>query len=334
MFRRSRLAAVGVLVFATTTLLTGVVSGDVLADQAVVGGNALKVSPVRQDLEMDPGTSKTFTVTIENMTTTPAKLHPIINDFTAGNDEKGEPNILLGEDEYAPTHSLKRYITKVSDFTLGSREIKNITFKITVPKDAAGGGYFGAVRFGAAPHDPTQAKNLSLSASVGSLILVRVNGDIREEMTIKSFNARQKDAIKTFFTSNKDVKAVVRFENGGNVQVAPFGKVVLKKGDKAIAEYEINDKIPRGNVLPDSIRRFEVNLDKVGAFGKYKIEGNFGYGSSGQLLSASKTFYVIPMTLVIAAGTVLVLIVLLAIVLPKMIRSYNRRVIRRASGRR
>ncbi len=330
MFRRSRLVAVGLLAAAMATLLTGAASGDVLADQARVGGNALKVFPVRQDVEMDPGTTKTIEVTIENLTTTPGKLHPIVNDFVAGPDEQGQPNIILDENESAPTRSFKQFTTKLNDFTLGSREARLVKVKITVPSNAAGGGYFGAIRFASAD---SSNKQVSLSASVGSLVLLKVNGDIQEKMGIESFVAQQNKKPGRFFTKNKDLKAVVRFKNTGNVQLAPFGKVVLKKSGKIIDQYDINTTDPRGNVLPDSVRRFDVSLDKVGSFGKYTLEGNFGYGTTGQLLTGKYTFYVIPVTVILMGLGVLLVLLFFIFVFPRMLRAYNRRVIRR-SGRR
>jgi hypothetical protein len=88
--------------------------------------------------------------------------------------------------------------------------------------------------------------------------------------------------------------------------------------------------------LPDSIRKFPTPLgDKVGNFGVYKLEGNFGYGSNGQLLSASTTFYVIPKGVILGFILLVLLIVFLVIGLPKLIRRYNQRVISRAGrGRR
>jgi hypothetical protein len=75
--------------------------------------------------------------------------------------------------------------------------------------------------------------------------------------------------------------------------------------------------------------------NKVGGFGAYKLEGNFGYGSNGQLLSASTTFYVIPKAVIIGFILIVLLIIFLVLGLPRLIRAYNRRVIARAGrGRR
>jgi hypothetical protein len=135
------------------------------------------------------------------------------------------------------------------------------------------------------------------------------------------------------FTSNKNLQGVVRVRNSGNVQEQPFGRIVLKKGDKVLGSYEINNTDPRGNVLPDSIRKFSVDLKNVGSFGKYTLQGNFGYGSSGQLLSASTSFYIVPVWMIIIVLLLLALVLFLIFGLPKAVRRYNQNILRRA-GRR
>lgn len=301
---------------------------------AAAGGNGLRVSPVRTDITIKPGQTQSINVTATNITTIPATLQVIINDFTASNDETGQPALILTPNQFAPSHSLKRFVKPIPSFTLQPGQQKTVAATITVPADAIGGGYYGTVRFAPAGSGGND-KTVSLAGSVGSLVLVRVPGDIKDQMSIASFDVRQGNSAKSLFTDKKDIKAVIRFQNEGNIQEQPFGKILLKdRSNKILAEYEINSVDPRGNVLPDSIRRFETKLDKIGNFGKYKVEGNFGYGSNGQLLSASTTFYVVPFALI--AGFLVLVAVLLFLIfgLPKLIRAYNQRIINQASRRR
>jgi hypothetical protein len=334
MFRRQISTAIMMVSVATALLvsLVGVRPANA-AQTAIVGGNAIKVSPVRYDIKLDPGVTQQITLLVQNLSPVTSNFRVHINDFMASSDESGRPNIILSDTEYAPTHSLKRMISPIKVFSVPAGVTKPVKVTITVPKDAAGGGYFAAVRF--APAEIADEQNLSLSASVGTLVLLTVNGDIREELSVESFDVRKKGTPSTFFMSHKDLEATIRFKNAGNVQVEPFGKITLKRFGKVLAHYEINHEAQvRGNVLPDSIRRFTEKLDKMQPWGKYTIEGNFGYGSSGQLLTATNTFYVIPLVLVLIAVAVVLLLLFLIFVLPKMIRSYNRRIIRRASRRR
>lgn len=330
-----------IVVMVAIGALAGLVFSDAASAQqrARVGGNALKVSPVRTDVSLDPGAQKTIQILITNVTDVRTTLHPAINDFTASGAEDGKPSVILDENQYAPSHSLKQFVPKLADFSIGPNETKAINVTINVPKDAAGGGYFGAVRFypAALPGQSTENVNLNLSASVGSLVLLKVNGDIREEMNVKSLDVRKGDKPGSFFTSPKDLKAVVRFENTGNVQLEPFGKMQLKRFGKEVGGYEINQRGPalvQGSVLPESIRRFSVDLKNLSSFGKYTVEGNFGYGANGQLITAKTTFYVVPVLLILLGVVALLVLLFLIFVLPRMIRSYNKRIIRKASRRR
>ncbi len=332
--QRRVLTAVAVVMMAVGGLIGACFynRADAAQQTSVVGGNALKVSPVRQDVAADPGTKKTISIYVTNLTSVPANLHAVQNDFTASSDESGKPNVILDEKEYAPSHSLKRFMLPIKDFTVPANGTKQVDVILDVPKNAAGGGYFGAVRF--EPASQSTDKTLSVSASVGSLILLKVNGTIKEQLSIESFDVRKDGKAGKLFTSRKDLTTVVRFKNSGNVQVAPFGKIVLSKGSKELFSKEINESKPLGSVLPDSIRRFEVPLDKVGGFGKYTVQGNFGYGSTGQLLSSKVTFYVVPVALIVALAIGVALVLLAIFFLPRLIRAYNRKVIRRASKRR
>ncbi len=335
MSRRRILTAAVVVMVAVGILLSGAQShGAFAAQTSTVGGNALKVSPVRQDITMDPGTSQFVDVFISNLTSVPAKLHGAVNDFTSAGNETGQPNIILDENQSAPTHSLKQFVVPVGDFTLAPGEVRDIKVKINIAKDAPGGGYYGAIRFYPVSTAGDISKNLNLSASVGSLVLLRVNGEIKEEMHVASFDVRRGDNSAFFFTSNKGLVNVIRFQNTGNVQLEPFGKIMIKRFGKVVSTTEINDVAPRSNVLPDSIRRFDQPLKGLSSFGKYTLQGNFGYGSTGQLLTSSLTFYIVPVAYIaIVLGIVLALAFLIFVV-PRLIRAYNRNVIRKASRRR
>lgn len=330
---RRRVYASASLLFAVAALLFGAISPALAATSATGAGNGLRISPVRTDLTINPGNSQTIDVYITNLTSAAADMQGVIDDFTAGNNETGTPSILLNGQK-APSHSLQNFVSPIGTFMLGAHQEKDIKVTITIPKGTAGGGYFGAVRF--LPAATNGNKNVNLAASVGSLILVTVPGNVTEQMDIASFDVRRMDtktgvlgSPSVFFTSNKNLNGVVRFDNTGNLQEEPFGKMLLKKGSTIVGTFEINNVTPRGNVLPDSIRRFSVPLTGLSSFGKYTIEGNFGYGTKGQLLSAQTTFYIIPLAVIIIA-----VVVILAIVLGIfLLRAYIRNAIRKATGR-
>jgi hypothetical protein len=322
-----------VIALACGLVTAGVVSPTSTFAQNDTAGNGIRVSPVRTDVTMNPGESRTIMLTIQNITGAAGEFQAVVNDFIP-KGEAGQPALILDADKFAPSHSLKRYIAKIPNVSVGRGEYKEVKVTINVPKDAAGGGYYGAVRFVTA--NDSVNKNVTLSASVASIILVRVNGDIVENVTLESLDVRKSvksESGSSFFVSNKNLYAVARFKNSGNSHEQPFGKIVLKKGNKVLQTTEINDTVPKGNVLPDSIRRFDVKLDKVGAWGKYTVEGNFGYGTTGQLVSGKTSFYVFPLALIILGVLLLGAIAFAIFGLPKAIKRYNASVVRRANRR-
>lgn len=327
---------ISLLLIAATVLSMSFISSLAGAQSDGASGNGIRISPVRTDLTMEPGTTNSVTITVQNITSGDAEFEAITNDFIAGDNELGQPALILDADQYAPSHSLKRYMADIPNITIPAGGSKQVVVTISIPNDAPAGGYYGAVRF--APAGEAEGNsNVTLAASVGSLILVKVPGDLIENVALSSLDVRTSETAEnasSVFMSNKGLFAVARFENTGNVHEQPFGKIILKRGNTVLQTVEINNTEPKANVLPDSVRRFSVELDKVGMWGKYTVTGNFGYGTSGQLISGSTTFYVIPLIPILIGLGVIALIGLAIFVVPKAIKRYNQNVIRQANRRK
>lgn len=285
--------------------ITLLFSPHIFAQGVSNAANTLKVSPVRSDIEIKPGESKVVEVTVSNLSGAAITVRPIENDFTAG-DERGTPALILDADKYAPTHSLKRFMSPLLDVTIPANQAKTINVVITVPKTAQAGGYFGALRL--APVSPDGGGQVNLSASVASLILMTVPGDTIEKINLTDFSILQNSKGGEFFTTPNNIQATVRFENKGNVQIGPTGKVSVKNGNKVVYETDFNAQNPRDVILPDTARRWDIPLDKIGTFGHYTVIGTFSYGKSNQTLEISQSFWVIPMWMIITAIAVAVVL--------------------------
>lgn len=286
-------------------------------------GNGIRVSPVRTDVSIEKGATKTLTVSVMNMTGSSMTLRPVENDFIAG-DEQGHPALILKDDQYAPTHSLKRFMVPVPDFTINPGESHLVSVTINVPSDAQPGGYFGAIRY--VPVINSKAVQV-VNSSVASLILLTVPGPTTHELILTNFDIKQKGKVSGNFDSPDGINLGLRFENKGNVQEAPFGQVQVLKGDKLIYSSNFNQTDPKDEVLPDSARRWDVPLKNLGKFGKYTVSGTFSY-ANGKSIQISKSFWIIPKILV--AGVVGAIIVLLLIFfgIRSFLRSYKRRILR------
>lgn len=300
--------ALGAVLVAAVTL--AFVGGSSFAqsdeESDVSAANVLKVSPLRTDVSADPGEAKTVEVIVTNPTDQRVGIDVIQNDFVAG-DEDGTPAIILDEDEFAPSHSLKRFMIPVEDLVLEAGESRTVEVQLVIPADAEPGGYFGVVRF--APTDPDTGGQVNTSASVASLILLTVNGEAPEKLDLKTFEVQQNGRRKTFLINGDGLNLFTRFENTGNVQAGPFGKVSVLKGDEIVYDMDFNDDTPRDVVLPDSARKWNIPLDNTTSFGRYTVTATFTYGSKNQTIEMSETFWVVPRNTIIAAAVGLLVLI-------------------------
>ncbi len=228
-----------------------------------------------------------------------------MNDFVSA-DEKGTPALILDDSQFAPSHSLKRFMEPLADVTIPARQAKAVTVTITVPNEARPGGYFGAIRF--APSTPDNGGQVNLSASVASLVLMTVPGKTTQKLDLTDFSIQQNGKSGSYFIDAQNIEAFIRLFSSSDVQIGPFGKISLLKSEKVIYETDFNNKNPRDMILPESARRWEVPLDKINGFGHYTVKAVFTYGQTNQTIEATRSFWVIPKEILIVgiAGGLLV----------------------------
>jgi hypothetical protein len=303
-------------------------------------GQALEIAPPVINLTADPGQVIKTEISIRDVSSGKLRVSSEINDFLASGED-GVPKILLNDEEESP-YSLKNWISPLPSLLLNPKELKKLPVTIKVPTNAAPGGYYGVVRFTATAPELDDT-GVSLSASLGALILVRVNGAAKEELSIESFtvntvpggifDAKANGTPKNLFES-LPIQFVERIRNSGNVHEQPAGQVVIKNmfGKKVAAQ---NVNLPPRNILPGSIRKFSQPLDKsvIGNnrfFGRYTAELKITYGPDKKTITKTTTFWVIPVGLIIGA---VVALIALFIAFRVMIKRYNRAVIRKAQKR-
>ena len=291
--------------------------------------NSLKISPLRTDVTIKPGESGIVKVQVTNLTGAPVILQAIENDFVAG-DEKGTPSIILDENSYAPSHSLKRFMVPTPNITVQANATQEADVKIVVPKTAQAGGYFGALRFAPAG---TAGQPVDVSSSIVSLMLLTVPGPTVEQLTLTNFDIQQNGGTASNFRTPKDLTLLLRFQNKGNLQEGPFGQINVQKGKKVVYSADFNQADPRDQILPDSSRRWTLPLKNLGKFGKYTVSGTFGYGTKGQTINIEKTVWIVPSTYIV--GGIVALVILIAAIAGTwlFLRSYKRRILRSSRRR-
>ncbi len=294
--------------------------------------SATTISPPVIEFDARPGDTIVDVIKLFNETAEEVTLTGEVRTFKALN-ETGAPSFLPPEESTDLATWLKLDEATV---TLPADERKDILFSINVPENAEPGGHFAGILWTPTGAPALEGSGVGITMKTGTLVLVRVAGDVNETGRLASFTADR--ASYNYLPVNFSV----RFENLGNVHLKPAGVIEIKNllGRK-VAALPVNGDL--SNVLPESIRKFDATWQKTEvplgasewqremdnfAWGKYTATLILDYGIDGQQTSASLAFWVFPWRVTLFYLAIAIIIILLIII---GIRSYNKWVIKKFS---
>lgn len=311
---------------------------------------AATVSPPRLELSGDPGENLNAEIKIYNEKTSSQTFYIFTRDFEA-KDETGNPQFVISRDGFGT------WIKPPSQITVGPKQESTIAFQVLIPQGAEPGGYFAALFASPELPDTGDQAQIALRSQIGSLIFLRINGEIPQSTSILEFRTL---GHARFFV-RLPIGFFYRFQNSGNDRVLPIGDIIIKNTFGRTTKI-IKANPTQGNVLPKSIRRFEsvwdasssdANQDplvlalstpgngfwnavkyewKNFALGYYRAHLNLAYGNvSTETATAKYTFFVFPWQLILV---ILVIVVILFFIIRFFIRRYNRRIIQQSRRRK
>ncbi len=321
-----RLSQFFVLVASILTI-SGFAAAHVNAQDASASAGAaqgLQISPALVELNAARGNTYTVTLRVTNVTTSDLTYGTSVSDFNAAG-ESGTPHILI-DSTLPPAVSIRTWVATIPAFTLQAGKTQVVNAQVTIPTDAEPGGHYGVIQFsGSAPE--LKDTGVGLSASAGVLMLIRVDGAITEKASLASFTSESNGKQSSFF-ENGPLTFVTRIQNEGNIHVKPVGNIELRDMfGGLVATMSVN--ADKSNVLPSSIRRFETTYGNKWLFGRYTANLTLGYGTTGQAITNTISFWVIPYKLILTGLFVLATIIF---ILTRMIKVYNRHIIAKSKN--
>lgn len=293
---------------------------------------ALTVSPARLEINVDPGMNSQNEFTLINEQNEDQTFYTSVENFEA-QGESGTPNFIPGKD------GLASWVQVAPSVTIKKGEKIKVPFTISVPNDADAGGHFAAIFLSTIPPS-TKAGEVAVGAKVGMLMLVRVSGDIKEDGGIRSFLLKNGG----HFATSLPIDFVYRFNNNGNDRAKPVGTIDIRNmiGIKT-ESLDANNR--EGNVLPNSIRRFEVRWGSEDAppasapffshvkyemsnfaLGLYFANLNLSFGLTSKT-SSSLYFVVFPWHLILV---ILVILLVVFLIMSFALKKYNQFIIKQA----
>lgn len=287
----------------------------------------IQISPVTVDLNAEKANVYSLKITVTNVTAGDLVIRQLVNDFRA-KDELGNAEVILDDKEVDPTYSMKSWVVPAGDMTLKAKESRVVNVEVRIPANAEAGGHYGVVRWsGYAPGQ--ENGKVSIAASVGVLILARVNGATTESLVLKDFFLEQ-EGKPTWFIENGPFKLAERIENNGNVHVKPVGTVTVKDMfGGTVGTVQLNE--PARNILPQSIRRFSQDTGQKWMFGRYTAQIDATYGYDNKILTGSMSFWVIPYRLILL---ILAVLAALFFLFRYLLKRYKAKIVKQAMTKR
>jgi hypothetical protein len=291
------------------------------AQQANPSGSGLSISPTITQLTINPGSSNHVSITLKNITVDDVIAKGEVDDFKSDNNT-GNPQIITNSTQAGP-NSIKKFVANIDDVPLAKGQQKNVVIGLDIPKGTTPGAYYGIIRYRAVPKalatpGPGQ---VALTASVGTIVLVTVPGQIRQQVQVNGIHVSRGAREHSFFVGPPD-KIGITITNYGNGFARPFGTVeVHDVFNKVVTTYQFNNPKQLGNIRPNSSRTFTQNVKGLNKIGRYTVIASVSYGTGSQVLTIEKNFWYVPIWLVILLLLVLAALVFLAV---RSYRHYRR----------
>ncbi len=208
---------------------------------------ALSLSPVRFELQGDPGQSVSGEIILTNETDYPQTFYSSFSNFEA-QGESGNPAFVV------PKNDLGTWISTSDIVNLEPHVTKNVPFTIDIPKDAEPGGHFAVIFFGDTPVNNTGGGAVSVGSQTGALVLLSVSGDVKQAGGMTAFNLKN----NKHFYNTLPVDFEYKFKNDGGDRIKPDGLITVRN----IIFYpkvKLDANPSEGNILPGSTRKFEIS---------------------------------------------------------------------------
>ncbi len=281
------------------------------------------VSPARVEKELRPGDKVRFNLKVTNDKLLEKKFFVKLSEFGASEDETGKPT--FSERPTSSHTAFDWFKFPIPAIVIPSHARREIPIEIEVPENAESGGYYQAIIL--SEEDPIlreKGPTVGVTQEIGTLVLIKVPGLIREAGTLKEVFPER------FIFWSQPIKIFTRFENTGNIHIKPTGLIEIYNmfGQKEEVA-QINSTF--NNVLPGTVRKFENNwspaklLFVLPAIGRYKVVSLVSYGLPS-VTSKAEPFYfwLIPIRFILV---VLGVIVIISLILYTLLKLYKRHVI-------
>ncbi len=274
------------------------------------------ISPI-VEMAVFPGETQKGFLKVYNETDQEITLQAVVKPFSISPGNNQPQNLLPSEkDGYLSWFKLSQ-----DELKLLPQQAAVVPFEVIAPTSAVPGGYY-AVIFWEEKYQANKS-NLTLSGRVGTLVFLRVNGDLDESLAINKFGLKE----ERFFSFGLPFNFSAKLENIGNVHLWPKGEITLKNIFGQTKKISFSDG--KTAILPANTRQFETifpgridtgflilaweELQDL-FFGPIRITATFNYGQPQKNIEQSFVLWVFPLkAMILVVGIIFILFSLILI---------------------
>ena len=266
--------------------------------QSALGLTAI---PPRLEITVNPGQVITREIKVRNESNQEKTISTSSKDFIV-TDDFGTPLQVEASDQSDNRWAASSWIQiSPTRLKLKPGETKSLIVTIITPENALAGGHYAMILH--TPNNQTviSQTGASIETNVGTLVYLTVAGDIAENASIKEFSAPK-------FSEYGPINFKTIITNLSDLHITPAGAINVYN-TFGLKSSQIN--LGNTNIFPGTSREFINTLNRKLMLGRYKAQINATYGTTGQLLTATIFFWVIPYKLIALLIAIIIIIILL-----------------------
>jgi len=259
--------------------------------------------PPRLEIEALPGGTVQESLRIRNETGTDQAYKVIVADFIVTGNQ-GTP--IPVTEAVSGRWSLASWISvSPKQILVPAGQTAGVDLIISVPQDGLPGGHYAMVTYAPiAEGSLAQGTGAQISPQVGSLVYLKVIGDVTEAVNLKEFKADNK------FKHYGPTPIMAEIENLGDIHLRPIGKLTVTNwlGDETYSA-ELEEK----NIFPFASRTYDWTVPGKWHLGRYAARLTAQAGDAAIPLTGLIYFWIVPVKEISVIAAALAIIILLVI---------------------
>lgn len=263
--------------------------------------------PPRLELEALPGATIQESLKIRNESTADQAFKVVIRDFIVTGNQ-GTP--IPVDETVSGRWSLASWITvSPKQIMVPAEQTASVDLIISVPNQALPGGHYAMVTYAPiAEANLAQGTGAQVSPQVGSLVYLKVIGDVTEAVNLKEFKVDQ------IFKHYGPTQIRAEIENLGDIHLRPTGKLTITNWLK---DEVFSEELEEKNIFPFASRTYEWTVPGKWRLGRYAAKLSAQAGDAAIPLTGLIYFWIIPVKEISLALTIIVTVIILIIILKR-----------------